>query len=328
MLKLLPPRRKNPSWVVRGTHLGVRVDRSTRTGKREIAQKILRQFERDIERGVFVQAGEPTFADAALAYMKDGGERTYIDRLLEVFGGTPLSRIDQAAIDAAAIELYPGGTPSNRNRAVYTPVSAVLRHAGITLSLRRPRGAHKARRTSWLWPEQVETIVKEATELDAGFGTLLTLLYTTGMRLGEALALCWKNVRLEQTYAYLPVTKNRQSRSVFLPKVTVAALRAYQREGRMLPGGRVFRFTKCGRLYDLLRASAAATEIELPKGTSFHLFRHTWATHMRMYAGADEQGLIATGAWKDPVSVKRYMHTVIDDEARRAEHLPGLRKTG
>jgi integrase len=148
------------------------------------------------------------------------------------------------------------------------------------------------------------------------------------MRLGEALALCWKNVRLEQTYAYLPVTKNRQSRSVFLPKVTVAALRAYQREGRMLPGGRVFRFTKCGRLYDLLRASAAATEIELPKGTSFHLFRHTWATHMRMYAGADEQGLIATGAWKDPVSVKRYMHTVIDDEARRAEHLPGLRKTG
>jgi hypothetical protein len=43
---------------------------------------------------------------------------------------------------------------------------------------------------------------------------------------------------------------------------------------------------------------------------------------MRRYAGADSQALIATGAWKDRKSVDRYTHTVIDEEARRAEQLP------
>jgi integrase len=40
----------------------------------------------------------------------------------------------------------------------------------------------------------------------------------------------------------------------------------------------------------------------------FHTFRHTWATWMRRYGGADLQGLAATKNWRDPKSAARYAH--------------------
>jgi hypothetical protein len=64
-------------------------------------------------RGKFATGGnaksnvEPTFGSAALAYMQFGGESRPLKRLISHFKDTPLSRIDQAAIDAAAAALYP-----------------------------------------------------------------------------------------------------------------------------------------------------------------------------------------------------------------------------
>src|SRR5512139_3445859 len=137
-LKLHPPRQGyTPYWRVRGTYLGIRVNRSTQTSKRALAVQALKKLEREIERGEFSERGEPTFASAAAAYMKAGGERTYLKKLLEHFGETQLSRIDQAAIDAAAAHLYPTGSAATRNRQIYTPVCAVLRQAGHKLDLRR-----------------------------------------------------------------------------------------------------------------------------------------------------------------------------------------------
>ena len=86
-LKLYPPTgKKQTSWRIRGTYLGRHVERSARTGKRAIAAKVLKAIERQIERGEFSEPGEPTFASAAAAYMKAGGERTYLRKLLEHFG--------------------------------------------------------------------------------------------------------------------------------------------------------------------------------------------------------------------------------------------------
>ncbi len=75
-LELKPPRKgKTPYWSVRGTYLGIGVDRSTKTGKRAIAAKVLKKIEGQIERGEFAETGELTFAKAASAYMKAGGEK-------------------------------------------------------------------------------------------------------------------------------------------------------------------------------------------------------------------------------------------------------------
>ncbi|MCZ7564732.1 MAG: hypothetical protein M5U07_06365 [Xanthobacteraceae bacterium] len=70
-----------------------------------------------------------------------GGDRRFLAPLLEHFGNTILTAIDSQAIDAAVIALYPDAPGATRNRQVYTPVSAVLKHAGEQLEVRTPAGA-------------------------------------------------------------------------------------------------------------------------------------------------------------------------------------------
>jgi integrase len=318
-LKLVPPRKgKSSNWTVRGTYFGRSVDRSTGTSKRALALRVLKAIERQIERGEFSERGEPTFASAAAAYMKRGGERTYLKRLLEHFGNKPLSQIGQAEVDAAAIELYPAGSPATRNRSVYTPVSAVIKHAGSRIDLRRPKGSSGNKQTAWLWPEEAEAIFAEAEKIDPEFAALLIVLCYTGMRLSEALNLTWDNVRLADGFAFVPATKNDEPRAVFLPPVAVAAM------GNLHGGirGCVFGFVKSGHLYSLLKACAFKAGIDLPERSAFHIFRHTFATWMRRYAGLDTKGLVATGAWKDRKSADRYEHVVVSEEAQRAALLP------
>jgi integrase len=322
-LKLHPPRKEGQSWRVRGSYLGVYVNRATGAFKRAVAQQVLKEIEGQIERGRFSERGELTFAAAARAYVDAGGEWTYIRRLNDHFGDTPLSQIDQAAIDRAANALYPDGTPATRNRSCYTPVCAVLRHAGVRIDLRRPRGSAGKASVSWLWPEQAEAIFAEAEKINPEFAALLITLCYTGLRLSEALGLTWNNVRLADGYAYIPTTKNDEPRAVFLPPVAVAALGNL--DGGRSPEtdrGRVFRFAKSGHLYALLRLAANRAGCELPERSAFHIFRHTYATWMRRYAGLDERGLVGTGAWKDRKSAARYAHVVVSEEAQRAVMLP------
>jgi integrase len=319
-LKLYPPRQgKTPYWSVRGTYLGVYVDRSTKAGKRALALKALQRIEREIECGEFAQKGEPTFASAAATYMKAGGERKYLKRLLEHFGDKPLSQIGQDTIGVAAIQLYPDATPGTRNRQVFTPVSAIMRHAGCNLALRRPKGAGGAKATAWLWPEQAEAIFSEAAKIDKEFETLLIVLCYTGMRLSEALGLTWNDMRLQDGFAYIPNTKNEEPRAVFLPPVAVAALAGLD---GLRDDGRTFRFAKSGHLYSLLRTAAFRAGVDFPVRSAFHIFRHTYATWMRRYAGLDTKGLVATGAWKDRKSADRYEHVQVSEEARKAVLLP------
>jgi integrase len=326
-IKLVPPRvGKSPFWRVRGTYLGRYVDKSTKATKLTIARKVMAKIEREIERGEFSEPGEPTFASAALAYMRAGGERTYIGKLLEHFGGDlRLVELTQERIDGAALALYPDGTPATRNRSVYTPVSAVLRHVGIRLDLRRPKGSAGNKATAWLWPEQAEAIFAEAEKLDPEFAALLIVLCYTGMRLSEALGLTWSEVRLADGFAYVPDTKNNEPRAVYLPPVAVAALGNLP-DGGTDRTGRVFRFAKSGHIYSLLRVAAFKAGVDLPERSAFHLFRHTYATWMRRYAGLDTKGLVATGAWKDRKSADRYEHVVVSEEAQRAAMLPTPRK--
>jgi integrase len=318
-LKLVPPRQDNsPYWTIRGTYLGRYVNRSTKARKRALAATVLKQFERDIESGRLAERGEPTFASAALAYMKAGGERTYVRKLLDHFGDTPMSRIGQAEVDSAAIALYPEGTAATRNRQVYTPVSAIMRHVGARIDLRRPAGSAGSKSTAWLWPEQAEAIFAQAEKLNPEFAALLITLCYTGMRLGEALGLTWNDTRLQDGFAYVPDTKNSEPRAVFLPPVVVAALGNLNRGNTK----KVFRFQKSGHLYSLLRAVAFKAGVDLPERSAFHIFRHTYATWMRRYAGLDTKGLVATGAWKDRKSADRYEHVQVSEEARKAVLLP------
>jgi integrase len=324
-LKLVPPRAgKSPNYTVRGTYLGFYVDRSTGVSDAKTARKVLQKIERDIERGTFSEKAGPTFASAALAYMKAGGDERFIQPLLDHFKERPLAEIDQEAIDNAAFQIYPNASPATRNRQVYTPISAILKHVGHAFQLKRPKGSAGIKKLNWLRPEEAERIFTAAKKIDEEFSIFLVVLCYTGLRLSEALHLGVREVSLQESFAYIPDTKTDEPRAVFLPPVVVDALNHHPR-GMDRPKQTVFRFRKNGYLYNFLKDTKKAAGEDLAWVT-FHSFRHTYGTWMRQYGGLDTRGLVGTGTWKDEKSAARYSHVVVSEEAKKAMLLPTPKK--
>lgn len=343
-LKLYPPRRgKTPNWSIRGVYLGISVDRSAGTPKRPIAEQQRKKLEEAIERGEYppkpLERNPKTFLSAAVAYLKAGHSRRHVGKLIAYFGETLLSDIDQDKIDEAASSLYPTYSAPSRNRAVYTPVSAILHRAGINIMLRRPKGHKGKQKTRFLLPPDAFAIIHAADAVDPEMGRLLRFLLYTGCRIGEALALKWENVSLEDRLAYIEKSKNDDPRTVKLRAELCDLLRPHRKAC-----GRVFRFKQGGhRNFLFLNAKVSACGLPAikrpPRGkhmavppyryswVTFHTFCHTWATWMRRFGGADLQGLVATGRWRDSRSAERYTHTAAHEEWDRADLLPSMGKS-
>lgn len=334
-IKLIPPRAgKTPNYYIRGTYLGQYVDESTGTPKQEVARQFRRDVIEAIERGAFESRRqvkrEPTFLDAAVAYMSAGGERRFIGEfdeetgkwkpgLITIFGGKKLRDITQQKIDDAAVELYPFASPATRNRQVYTPMSAILKSAGVTIALRRPKGAQGTMRTDWMQFGQAERLLAAGGDIDAEFGIFLATLLYTGARLSDVLDLPCERVMLADSFAYIDKTKNDDPRGVHLPPFLVTELANHPRGWERT--GKVFRFRKNGHLYSLMNKAkkAAGPDLEF---VSFHVLCHTWATWMRRYGKLDTRGLVGTKRWKDLKSAARYEHVVASEESRKADLLP------
>jgi integrase len=322
--KLVPPTAgRSPFWKVRGTELGIAINRSTKTGDRRLATKLLAQWRAEAQRDAVSEKPKAveTFASAALSYMRANRSPRFLAPLLRHFGETPLREIGQAEIDAAAVALYPRGTPATRNRQVYSPVSAILRHAGVAAPLRRPKGAHDGRRADWLRPEEAFRLLDAAHAIDERLGALLTFLLYCGPRLSEALRLTWTDVDLARSLATLRETKNGTSMTVHLPAHAVAAI-GNCRFPAGTEGGRVFRLTKSGRLYQLFGQALRNADCSLPPRSAFHILRHTHATWRRLYTGADTSALVETGLWRSRTAAARYEHIDVSEEARKSDQLP------
>ena len=344
-LKLVPPRQgKSPNYTIRGSYLGVGVDKSSGTHKRPVALAVMRGLERAIERGEYppkstgTGQGEPTFLTAALVYMEAGRSRRYVSRLIKHFAGKLLDEIDQQTIDEAAIALYPTAGPGTRNAGVYTPVSAILHHAGKPIKLKRPKGAKGRVIKDWLRHEDAKGIIQAADGFDVEFGLFLRFLLFTGVRLGEALALRWADIDVTNGTVWI----RRQKEGIH----SDIRMRADLRERIAVHGtkdlnARAFRFHQGGNLkHKLTRAKlaylglACASRYETGwrqplnrlQWVNFHTFRHTWATWMRR-AGTDVLGFVATGNWRDPRSAARYAHVVPREEWDRVDDLPSVEKT-
>lgn len=322
--RLIPPKAgRSPHWRVRGTELGVYIDRSTQTGARRLAQKRLFQWRAEAQRAALSapQVAVETFASAVRAYVRADRPVRFLEPLTERFGLTPLDEIDQGAIDAAAVALYPNATAATRNRQVYSPVSAILKHAGREKPLRRPKGWRSTPRLHWLRPDDAFALLDGARAVGQRFGALCTFLLYCGCRLSEALRLQWADVELGGARALLRETKNGRPIAVHLPPVVIAEL-------SNLPArsGRVFASTKNGRLYARLSEAERLGGVAIPEGIAFHIFRHTHATWRRRETGADTTALVGTGLWRSREAAGVYEHLDPGAEARKSDLLPTAKR--
>lgn len=275
---------------------------------------------------------------AAIVYMRNGGERRYVGALIKHFGQKPLREMDQKAIDDAAIAILPSGAPDYRNRAVYAPTITILRGAlgDKCPSFKRPKGSKGRQKKDFMWPDDAFGIIREADKIDDEFGLYLRLLLYTGIRKSEGLKALAADTKPEERAAWLRTSKNSDPRMLKLREDIVGPL-ADHLEGHT--GERLFKFNDGGHFKHLLmRAKLAFLGLPCPKRrpvgweapenrlafVGFHTFRHTWATWMRRYGGADVQGLVETGNWRDPRSASRYSHVVAREEWDRVDNLPSM----
>lgn len=319
-LKLIAPSTRSKFYRVRGTLHGVHMDRTTETADQRKARAILKRWETDILSGVISGKRELTFAGAAEAYVGAGGDGRFIPRLVKYFGPSlAAADITQALVDRAACDLHPDASPATRNRQVYTPVSAVLRHVHVNASINRPKGAQGQQRTRFLTIEEFDRLEATTAEKEPELAALFTLLAYTGLRLSEALSIERSDMELQEGRAFVRKTKNGEPRMVHLPQRAVVAIANVPKlTGRH---DRLFRWSKSGMLYVLAELAYADAGVD-HGGAPFHVLRHTYGRWMTQI-GAD---LVGTKVWKSPSAARGYQHFVVSEEAAKADLLPGARR--
>ena len=327
----LTRRPKSPYWIMRGTVRGIRAEESTGTDNKKIAEEIRAKREAELlAQSVYGRHATATFAEAALSYLENGGNKRFLDKVIRHFGTTPLAKIDQEAIEVGARKIYPNAAPATVNRQFFTPVSVVMTHAAkrrwcAPLILERPK--IEKTEVRWLLPAEAERLIAACSD---HLRPLLIFLLYTGARAGEALWLDWRNVDLSAAHVSFPKTKNGEARGVPLhPRVVAALANLANRKDEVFrrPDGRAYERladdddadTSAGsRIKTAFRAACRRAGI-----TDFHphACRHTWAT-WHYAKNRDLRGLQKLGGWKSIELVERYAHVNVDELRHTIDALP------
>ncbi len=329
MLRLVR-RPKSPFWIVRGSIRGVRVEESTATDIRKLAEEIRAKRESELlTQAVYGHRATCTFAQAALSYIETGGSKRFLAQVLDHFGTTPLARIDQSAIESGARKTYPNTSDATRDRQFFTPVSAVLKHAArrgwcAPLIMERPNIDAPAIR--WLTLAEANRLIDACGE---HLRPLVIFLLFTGCRIGEALWLDWSNVDLARRHVDFVRTKNGEARGVPLhDRVVVALANLPHRDGEVfrrpdgLPYERPKRPDDTSAGSRIKKAFAGACRRAGISNFSVHGCRHTWAT-WHYIANRDVTALMRLGGWKTVAMVMRYTHTNVDEHRHTIDRLLG-----
>lgn len=351
-------RPKSPNWIIRGTVRGIRIEETTGTSNKEAAEALRIQRENELlTESIYGKKATVTFAVAALDYVEhggrngDGGETRFLQPLVDHFSTALLRDIEQDAIDVAAKKLFPKAGPATRNRQVYGPMAAILRHAARkgwcpVPTLKRP--GQPPGKLRWLRPTEAERLIAACAH---HLRPLVVFMIYTGARVGEALWLDWSNVDLDMKQVTFPKTKNGEPRSVPLHPRVIAELRRSNRRT-----GAVF-LTHEGIPYERPNPNdnadtSAGTRIgsaffgackraglcwpvvgengkpvmdgkkpKLKTDVTPHVCRHTWAT-WHYQANRDFTKLKELGGWKTLAMVMRYAHANVETHAESINALP------
>src|SRR5690242_2580717 len=99
----LVKRPKTPYLVVRGTVGGMRIEESTGTADRRVAEEIRIKREAELRRRlIYGEHATASVARGTRSYLENGGDRRFLVPVLDYFGTTLLSRIGEDALDVAA----------------------------------------------------------------------------------------------------------------------------------------------------------------------------------------------------------------------------------
>lgn len=329
MLKL---HQRGGIWHIRGTVAGRRIRQSTGTRDRDTAERIRAETEaREHRVALYGPQHEATFADAALLYQQAGKPRRYLAPLIVRLGKRRLDTITGGDLKALARLLYPAAKPATWNRSVIKPARAVINFAAESglchpIRVKRFKEAGVIRQAvDRAWIDALRAGAREALSGDVAerISTLALLMFTTGMRLGECVALAPGHLDLPNRRILLPttITKTDEPRIVWLTQEVADELARLPVKlthyGRGRPS--VFGWSCIrGPQMPWRRACAAAG---IPYRLRHEAGRHSFATEMIVRRGIDIKTTAEMGGWKDARVLLGYTHA--EDMASVAERVFG-----
>lgn len=309
--------KKSPHWYIRGTVRGQAVFETCGTDDAKAADALrIKREAQLLDRSIFGRGANVTFLEAAVDYLKSGGEARFIPKLVDVLGKMPLSEIGQEQADAASRKLYPNAGPATRKRHAYGPLCAVLNHAAKRKWCVTPKIEHPQVRipeTKWSTPERLQKLLPHCPPK---LRLLVLVLAYTGARLSEALALNWDaDVRLSERVILIRRTKNQKMRVVRIADpLLIEMASVVDRSGPM------FDWADKRCVYVPLKNACKRAGVEyLPPHQQG---RHTFGSWLRIYAKRDLRGIMEDGGWDSIQSVTRYLHVAPGESANAIEALP------
>lgn len=233
----------------------------------------------------------PTINDIAAVYLRKdvtATTRNVIAGFCREFGAR---RVD--SVTALDIQTWVAGKkyqPSSARREL-TSVQAMFNHArdlGMRVPAmvlkKPPEGDHRDR---WLTTEEQARFIAEASALDPCFGQIVTFLFYTGARCGEAMKLTWGDVSAGGFRFVTRKGKGSKKRSRTVPTVPEAATVIAARRSAS-PSGAVFLDADgdpwigavTGKRHDFYKRWSQACRAAGLKNFKPHDCRHTFATRL------------------------------------------------
>lgn len=296
-------------WHYRGTVNGKRLRGSTKTEKKDVAQRIVSELENKVWKGHLDGPGAVlTFARASGLYRDADKPERFLDALEDYWKDTLVKDITAGGIRQSAVVLYPKAKGSTRNRNVIVPTQAIINHAA-TMELCPPIKVERFKsETKMKTPATWEWVKAYMAHANPHLGALCCFMFLTGARISEALNVTWGDVDLDQKRALIKQTKVGKERVAHLPQPLVVAIANI--ESNREPGEKVFKYSTRHTVTPQWKKPIKRAGIE---PLTFHACRHGFATSL-LHKGVDPITVAKLGGWADAQLVfNTYGHAMKDD---------------
>ncbi len=172
----------------------------------------------------------------------------------------------------------------------------------------------------WITPEEADRLIACCPP---HLAPMVAFMFFTGCRVGEAMALDWRDVDLKRAHAVFLETKNGDRRGTRVyPRVLAALSSLSDRTGGVFRRSNGEPYAEgdsmSGRINEQFKAACDRAGI---KDFRPHDCRHTWAT-WHYAANRDLTALMTLGGWRTVTMVPRYAHVNVSNLA------PGVLKLG
>ena len=293
---------------------------------RQDAEKWARSLEIEIDRGTYINndvAQKTLFKEILQKYLNDVAPQmrsadTQAIRVKKIMRH-PISEVNMANLSPKHIADYRDERlkvikPNTVIRELAV-LSSIINHArrewGLNIinpvtMIKKPSSTSGRNRI--LNDEEFGRLFIELEKISPWYKPLVEFALETAMRRGELMSLLWANINFEKSVAFLPITKNGDSRYVPLSSKAIRIIKSLPRG----IDGRVFPLNKGTVSILFLRATRRAKVEDF----HFHDLRHTAITRLAsIFSNPIEIATIS--GHKSLSMLKRYTHLKAEDLVRK-----------